>query len=372
MKICIYGYSLVTPGGGTTQHTHALGSALVKAGHEVTIVTRKWYNAVSTTGELKYDFISMDSGTSVALRNIQYTLRSTLYFLHHRDDYDLIHCMSGFQSFAILAAFIRRCVKTPMVYSVLSPFRYWFCSTSFDQVICVSRNIEQRFRGPNSIYIPPFIETERFKTDSQYELGAGLDFMVGTMGYPVFRKGIRYLVESIPLILERFPKTLFLLAIDLPAIPYIKQLSQEKRYIEDTIKRERLEENVRILGAVDVPEFLNSLDIFVYPVQTTTGMIDIPPTVLECLAAGCGLVTSPQGGISEVVQDRHNGLLVPYGEKDRPRAYADRIIELMENRSLLEKVRKNGPPSVVRFDVKKILPQILQVYGKIVSGKGII
>jgi len=369
MKICIYGYGLATPGGGLVQYTRALGSELVKEGHEVTVVTRRWSSGVSMAGELKYHFISVDSRPSTALRNIQYALKSILYFFRHRGDYDLIHGMSGFHSFAILAALIRRSVHVPMVYSVLSPFRSRFGLTTFDKVICVSRNIKQRLRGDNSIYIPPFIEMEPLKTNARYEFGAGFDFTIGTMGYPVYRKGTRYLVEAIPSVLERFPKTLFLLAIDLPAIPYIEKLAQEKIVIEDLIRRKGLEKNVRILGTVDVPRFLHSLDLFVYPVQTTTGMIDIPPTILECLAAGCGLITSQQGGIGEVVRDRSNGLLVPPGEQDNPRAYAVRIIELMENRNLLEKVRRNGPPSVAGFDVKKIVPRILQVYEKIVREK---
>lgn len=372
MKICLYGYSLVTPGGGTTQYSQALGSALVKAGHEVTIVTRRWSHAVSTVRDLKYDFISIDSGTSTAFRNIQYILKSLLYFLNHRNDYDLIHCMSGFQSFAMLAGCIRRYIKTPMVYSVLSPFRSRFWFAPFDQVICVSQNIEKRFKRSNTIYIPPFIEIEGFKNPTPYHFGKDYDYIVGTMGYPIHRKGIRYLVESIPFILERFPKTLFLLAIDLPAIPYIQSLSQEKLYIDQRIKEKGLEKNIRILGMVNIPQFLHSLQIFVYPVQTTIGMIDIPPTILEGLAAGCGLVTSQQGGISEVVRDRENGLCVSSGESDNPRAYADRIIELIENKSLLERIRRNGPTSVLKFDINNILPQILQVYRKIVKGKGIL
>ena len=371
MKICIYGYGLATPGGGLALYTRALGSELVKEGHEVTVVTRKWSGAVSMAEELKYHFISVDSNPSTPLMNIRYALKSILYFFRHQHDYDLIHCMSGFQSFAILAALIKGCINVPMVYSVLSPFRSRFGLTRFDKVICVSRNIEQHLKSPRSIYIPPFIEVERLKTHARYEFRGNSDFIVGTMGYPVFRKGIRTLLEAIPLILDRFPKTLFLLAIDLPAIPYVRKLAHEKLYIEDEIRKKRIERNVRILGTVDVPRFLNSLDLFVYPVQTTRGMIDIPPTVLECLAAGCGLITSRQGGIGEVVRDRSNGLLVPPGEQDNPRAYAVRMIELMENRNLLEEVRRNGPPSVAEFDVKKIVPQILQVYEEIVrEGEG--
>ena len=371
MKICIYGYGLATPGGGLVQYTRALGSELVKEGHEVTVVTRRWSSGVSMAGELKYHFISVDSRPSTALRNIQYALKSILYFFRHRGDYDLIHGMSGFHSFAVLSAFIRRCVNVPMVYSVLSPFRSRFGLTTFDRVICVSRNVMQRLGGDNSIYIPPFIEMERLKANARYEFGAGFDFIIGTMGYPVYRKGTRYLVEAIPSILERFPKTLFLLAIDLPAIPYIEKLAQEKIVIEDLIRRKGLEKNVRILGTVDVPRFLHSLDLFVYPVQTTTGMIDIPPTVLECLAAGCGLITSQQGGIGEVVRDGFNGVLVSQGEEDQPQAYADRIIHLMEHRDLLENLRQNGPESVRGFDVKIVVPEIVKLYEGILDAREI-
>ena len=367
MKICIYGYALATPGGGLFQYTHALGKALVQEGHNVTVVTRRWSGSVSTARGLKYHFISVDSKFSSPLLNIKFALKSIFYFLRYRKDYDLIHCMSGFYSFVILAALIRRSVHVPMVYSVLSPFRSRFGLTTFDKVICVSRNVMQRLGGDNSIYIPPFIEMERLKTNARYEFGAGFDFIIGTMGYPVYRKGIRYLVEAVPSILKRFPKTLFLLAIDLPAIPYRKNLLVEKRYIAGLIKREGLEKNVRILGEVDVPKFLRSLNLFVYPVQTTMGMIDIPPTVLECLAAGCGLVTSQQGGICEVVRDGFNGILVSRGEEDQPSAYADRIIYLMENKDLLESLRRNGPESVRRFDVKVVVPEIMKVYEGILA-----
>ncbi len=91
MRICLYGYGLATPGGGTIQYSRTLGSALVKEGHEVTIVTRRWSRAFSLAEGLRYHFISVDSGASTALRNLQYALQSISYFLRHRDDYDLIH-----------------------------------------------------------------------------------------------------------------------------------------------------------------------------------------------------------------------------------------------------------------------------------------
>jgi glycosyltransferase involved in cell wall biosynthesis len=369
VRICLYGYSLVNLGGGTAQYTQALGKQLVEEGHEVTVVTRKWSHAEMLTEGLRYHFITIDSHPNQTSGNIQYALKSILYFFRHKDEFDLIHCMSGVQSFAVLGALIKKWTKLPMVYSILSPFQYRFYLKAFDQLICTSRNIEATLQASNTIYIPPFIETERFKVGSRYGFEGDSDFIIGTMGYPISRKGNRYFAEAIPMILERFPRTLFLLAIDLPMISYMEELEKEKNYIEQLILTKGIQEKVRILGAVDVPRFLKSLDIFVYPVQTTAGMIDIPPTVLECLAAGCGLVTSQQGGIGEVIRDGYNGALVPKGDHDNPRAYADRILELMENRSLLERVRQNGPPSILDFDVKRIVPQIIQLYERMVKGE---
>jgi glycosyltransferase involved in cell wall biosynthesis len=371
MKICLYGYSLVNIGGGTAQYTRALGSELMKEGHEVTVVTRRWSQAEILTEGLAYHFITIDSHPAQASGNIRYALKSILYFLRHGDEFDLIHCISGFQSFAILAAFIKKSMRLPMVYSILSPFQDRFYLRAFDQLVCTSRNIEQKLNISNVIYIPPFISTEHFRSPSRYDFGANSDFVIGTMGYPISRKGNRFFVEAIPMILKRFPKTLFVLALDLPMISYMEDLQTEKKYIEQLIVRAQIQEKVKILGAIDVPRFLNSLDIFVYPVQTTAGMIDIPPTVLECLAAGCGLVTSRKGGIVEVVKDGYNGVLVPEGAHNNPRAYADRIIDLMEHRDLLENLRQNGPESVRGFDVKIVVPEIVKLYEGILGAREI-
>jgi len=367
MKVCLYGYGLATPGGGTSQYTKALGRQLVLEGHEVTVVTRRWANAVTVADGLKYHFLSVDSKGPSAARAVRYALKSVLFFSRHRKDFDLIHCMSGFQIFSLLSAFIRKQVKIPMVYSVLSPFSRRFYLSAFDQLVCVSRNIEERLGFPGSVYIPPFIEVDRFRNGLPYDWAGGSRFVIGTMGYPAHRKGFRYFVEAMPLILDRFPEASFVLAIDLPAMAYMEKLAEEKRLIERLIHQFGIEEKVKILGTVDAARFLHSIDLFVYPVQTTEGMIDIPPTVLECLAAGCGLVASSQGGIGEVVREGYNGSLVPLGEHARPRAYADRVTELLEDRGRLDRIRRGGPESVLDFDVKKVVPQIVKIYQKVLS-----
>jgi glycosyltransferase involved in cell wall biosynthesis len=118
-----------------------------------------------------------------------------------------------------------------------------------------------------------------------------------------------------------------------------------------------------------VPRFLKSLDIFVYAVQTTVGMIDIPPTILECLAAECAIVTSQRDGIGELIRDRTNGLFVNRGDHDRPQAYAEKIVELLQDRPLLRTIRENGPPSVERFELNRVGRQMVQFYQKVLEDR---
>jgi glycosyltransferase involved in cell wall biosynthesis len=142
----------------------------------------------------------------------------------------------------------------------------------------------------------------------------------------------------------------------------MEETRKERDAIGRFIAEHQLADNVDIVGHVDVPRFLRSLDLFVYAVQTTLGMIDLPPTLIEALAAGCGVVTSRMGGIGELIEDHGNGLLVGDGDHGKPQAYAARILDLLRDRALLERVRRNGPPSVERFELGRVGRQVVEFY----------
>ncbi len=86
--------------------------------------------------------------------------------------------------------------------------------------------------------------------------------------------------------------------------------------IEETVKRYRLETCVHLLGAVD-DEALRDLyihaTVFALPCRVaSTGDRDGLPTVLiEAMALGVPVVTTPVTGIPELVADGQTGLLVP-------------------------------------------------------------
>jgi glycosyltransferase involved in cell wall biosynthesis len=367
MKVCLYGYTIATKGSGARQYALDLGQWLVKEGNEVTLVTGKWGDRSITSDGLKYEFVVSYDSPAKKRVHFDFALRSVSYFLRHRKDFDLIHSLASFPQFIHLAAWVKRITGLPMVHSLLAPCPPRSFFDSLDGFICISKGIQERLNSPLGVYIPPFVNVERFRSSPRYDLGHPDDALIGTMGAPFHRKGIRYLVEAIPLVLERYPKAHFFLAIDLPGLQFMEETKREKEYIDRFIHAHQLQEKVDFLGQVDVPQFLKSLDLFVYAVQTTMGMIDIPPTLLECLAAGCGIVTSQKGGIGELVRDGYNGLLVDAGDHDRPHAYAERILELLNNRSLLKTIRENGPRSIEEFEWDRVGRKIFQFYQSILE-----
>jgi glycosyltransferase involved in cell wall biosynthesis len=364
MRICLFGYTIGVKGSGAGQYARDLGKWLQREGHEVTLVTGRWKGRSADPEGLRYRFLlSYDSPVGRKVQ-IDFTLRSLFYFRKHRRDFDLIHSMASYPRFVRVASWVRKAARLPTVHTLLAPCDSRPFFNSIDGLICVSEGIRKRMDSRRAVYIPPFIDLKAFDARSDMGPGTGKTVSIGTMGAPFLRKGVRYLVEAIPLVLEQCPEARFSLAIDLPAIKHLEEIRREREQIDRVIREHRLENRVDILGHVDVPRFLKSLDIFAYAVQTTVGMIDIPPTLLEGLAAGCAIVTSRMGGIEELVKDGHNGLLVAEGDHARPQAYAEKIVALLKTPSLLRTIRERSPASVEKFEIGRVGGQIARFYQK--------
>jgi glycosyltransferase involved in cell wall biosynthesis len=65
-----------------------------------------------------------------------------------------------------------------------------------------------------------------------------------------------------------------------------------------------------------------------------------PNAVIEALAAGCPVVATPVGGVTEVISDRQTGLLVPV---DQPDALAASVQELHYDAALRKRLSEAGP-----------------------------
>ncbi|MGR3295704.1 MAG: glycosyltransferase family 4 protein, partial [Candidatus Bathyanammoxibius sp.] len=117
------------------------------------------------------------------------------------------------------------------------------------------------------------------------------------------RKGVRYLIEAMPGILEEYPATELLLVG--PA-----RREEILSGLKDLTRLRGLDQHVRFMGPIEndrLPPFYNASDVFVLP-STTEGF---PFVLLE--AAGCNtpVVATEVGGIPEFMQMVKKGIMVP-------------------------------------------------------------
>ena len=136
--------------------------------------------------------------------------------------------------------------------------------------------------------------------------------------------------------------------------------------LEALIKEWKLREHVHLLGPhtqMEVRERYRAAQLYVLPcIVSSDGNRDgLPVSIVEALACGLPVVTTPVTGIPEVVSHNHNGLLVASGDAQ---AVADAIQSLINDRGLYEQLHQNARPSVAsRFDVNEtaeLLRRLLQ------------
>lgn len=365
MRICYYGNQLGFVF-GNYRHVLNLAKWFQEEGHEVVVLTKGREHRTWTIEGVRYESVSLEGKKSLGSFYFEFPVKSLLHFLRRRG-FDIIHSTAGYNLFAILARLVGVVSRTPTIYEVVSPVGRSLRFLRFAELICASKNIKKHL-GQDAVFIPHCVDLKSFDTSAEYGYRRDASFVVGTMGSPVPRRGFDYLIQAIPLVLEKHPEVRFVLAMEHPQTRYLPEMMQHLARLRELVQACDVSASVEMVaGEVDVPTFFNSLDAFVYAVQTTEGMVDLPPTVLECLAAGCALVSTPKGGIPEVVRSYENGILVDEADCADPRGYAGKIIELIENRDLLSRVRASARESVEAYDVHVIAPQVMRVYEEVLS-----
>lgn len=134
-----------------------------------------------------------------------------------------------------------------------------------------------------------------------------------------------------------------------------------RRYLQEYVRKGR----VTFAGPLppsEVPGFLGSLDILVFPSQAE----GCPNTLLEAMMAGCATVSSRLEGITDfIVEDGRSGFLCPVGDCTQ---FADRIAELAADRPRLRKVSE-AAASVARerFSQERVASEYARVFRTVMA-----
>jgi glycosyltransferase involved in cell wall biosynthesis len=134
-------------------------------------------------------------------------------------------------------------------------------------------------------------------------------------------------------------------------------------------RREELQlvDKCQLVGIVDgaeKAELLSEANLFVLPSYDE----GLPMAVLEAMAAGLAVVSSPVGGIPEVVRDGYNGFLITPGDIA---TLADKLAILASNPLLCKVMGQRSREIAQReLDVKLYIERLVALYESIASPSG--
>jgi glycosyltransferase involved in cell wall biosynthesis len=163
------------------------------------------------------------------------------------------------------------------------------------------------------------------------------------------QKGLQYLLQAAPEVLQEVPDALFVFVGEGP----------ERPALEAEAKSLGIQDSVRFLGTRnDISDILASVDVLAMP-SLSEGM---PMALLEAMASGKAVAASGVGGIPHVIQDRVNGiLLVP----EDVNGLAAALKELLKSSDLRNYLGQNAMETVEsKFSAASMATRYMEVYSE--------
>lgn len=119
--------------------------------------------------------------------------------------------------------------------------------------------------------------------------------------------------------------------------------------------------NVEFTGFVDnVGDFLTIIDIFIYP-SLEEGLGSI---LLDAMEFGKPIIATNVGGIPDIIQDQHNGLLINPANATQLQAT---IVKLYDDTALQSRLRQHAQQAAKKFIPKHIAEQYWRLYNKLLK-----
>jgi glycosyltransferase involved in cell wall biosynthesis len=139
--------------------------------------------------------------------------------------------------------------------------------------------------------------------------------------------------------------------------------------IRSEVKSKNLTDCIKLLGPFSQVEVMNlyrRAHAYVLPcIVGTDGNRDgLPVSIVEALASGLPVITTPMTGNPEVIEENSNGLLVPFNDA---KALAEAMGKLMIDSDLYNRLRRNTRTSVEsRFDLHETTKMLATLFRGVV------
>jgi glycosyltransferase involved in cell wall biosynthesis len=381
----IYGFQLGGRGGGIARFGIELSRALYQRGVNVhlcglfdtgTSVERGWLAQLN--GEGINSFCAGKWDKNCPYRSFWRAVQ-TLWRWQSRHNARIIHSHSEFSD--VVAIILKLHPTRPIVIRTVHygfrhewrrrPWRRWVLTNFlyillFDLEIGVSqaitstlnkRPLARAFRK-QSVCIYNAIDLGRFQKVKVDKAAKRKSFnvpddvpLIGTLGRLTEQKGLSFLLEAVPMVLDEIPQAHFLIVGD-------GELSENLRNQAQTLG---IAHRVIFTGPrLDVEEILGCLDLFV----SSSLWEGLPTAILESMAAGIPVVATDIPGTNEVIQNHSSGWLVPSRD---PVALAKAIVEALKNPHLRKEFAYQAQQIACSFSIGSIADEYEKLFLSLVK-----
>ncbi|MFA5336298.1 MAG: lipopolysaccharide heptosyltransferase II [Candidatus Omnitrophota bacterium] len=215
------------------------------------------------------------------------------------------------------------------------------------------RRIKLIYRGVN-------LEQFKYKEPDESVKSA---YTIGIVGRLTPLKGHKYFFRAVAKVLKYFPRIKVLVVGD--ASPGKEKYRQE---LEDTVRRLGLSRNTEFLGRrSDIPDILAGLDALVLATIVPEGFGRV---IIEAFASGVPVVATSVGGVTEIIRDGENGLLVP---PEDPQAMSEAIVRVLKDRALAKEIVRNARKDAEqKFNLDRMITETVRVYEEALEVKRIL
>jgi glycosyltransferase involved in cell wall biosynthesis len=218
----------------------------------------------------------------------------------------------------------------------------------------IEKGLAQGIGRPDDyVVIRSGIELDRFghptvpPAEMRRRLGLPLDApVIGSVTRLSPQKSPLDLVDAFAQVQQQRPDARLVVVGDGPLRPQVEQRLEELRIANRVI----------LTGLRrDIPELMAAFDIFVL----SSLWEGLPRVLPQAMASGLPIVCTEADGTAEAVVDGENGFLTPRG---RPEILADRILTLLADEPLRQKMGENGRSRAPEFGAVKMVQDIDTLY----------
>lgn len=364
MKILQVSDSYYPDPGGVSEVLHHLSKALRNLGHKVHILTsghpgvQKKEKEVTRLGSR----ITFYANKSEVNWTFSPMLPLKVKNFIQNNSFDVINTHGPFApNLPLLALIYSNALNIATFHTAFSGFNYYKLakflftgiSRKIDGSICVSRKalkeVYPHFPKGNYKIIPNGVDTKRFTPKGKKLQEFSDKKIILFLGRLDPRKGLPVMIRALPLIKEKIPEAILIVAGKGAPPENIPQKLRKYIIFKGMISNEM------------VPVYYRSADIYCSPALSgeTFGIV-----LLEAMACGTPTIASDIDGYREVIPDKE--MLF---QKGNPKALAEKAISLLRNKTKRRKIKKAGIKTAKEYDWSNIAKETESLYKTLLKKK---